>query len=70
MKDYRVLAWDKGKEKELAKVTGNHQRRRNHDFAPLKTKSIRIEVQASWGAAEARIYGIRMYRQTAPDSAI
>ena len=46
---------------EIAKVTGNHQRLKRHDFAPIEAQSIRIHVQATNGNELARIFEVRCY---------
>ncbi len=62
VKDYEIIAKNKaGKEISLAKVTGNHQRLNRHQFASIEAKSIRINVSATNGADEARIYEVRCY---------
>jgi hypothetical protein len=50
-----------GSEVELARVTGNHQRLRRHEFAAVPAVALRVEVLATNGAKEARIYEIRCY---------
>lgn len=62
VRDYAILAKRKdGKEIELAKVTGNHQRLRRHNFAPVEVQSIRLEVLATNGSEQARVYEVRCY---------
>ncbi len=62
VRDYRILAvTEDGKEVELAKVAGNHQRLRRHDFEPVAARSIRLEVAATNGSDQARVYEIRCY---------
>ncbi len=62
VRDYVIKARTaQGKEVELARVTGNHQRLRRHEFAPVEATAIRIEVLATNGAKEARLYEVRCY---------
>jgi hypothetical protein len=43
-------------------VRGNFLRQRIHNFAPITTTQIRIEVLASNGIDHARVVEIRAYR--------
>ncbi len=62
VRDYRVFArTPDGREVEVARVEGNHQRLRRHDFAPVRARSLRIEVTATNGSDQARIYEVRCY---------
>jgi len=47
--------------RSVAKVTGNYQRRRVHEFAPVRTEAIRLVVRATNGDPSARVYEIRAY---------
>ncbi len=58
VRDYRILAGDK----VLVEETGNHQRKRVHHLAePVTTGSLRLEVLATQGVSEARVFEIRVY---------
>ena len=46
---------------ELARVEGNHQRRRTHAFPPIDTRLLRLDVLATHGTPTARLYEIRAY---------
>jgi hypothetical protein len=46
---------------ELAKVEGNHQRLRRHEFNPVTAKRVRIHVQETNGDKLARIFEVRCY---------
>lgn len=62
VRDYRVLVRTVGgKEVEIARVRGNHQRLRRHTFAAQDAVAVRIVVEATNGAEEARLYEIRCY---------
>lgn len=63
LRDYRVLVRDPatGEWKVVAEVSGNYQRLRRHTFPAVETDAIRVQVTATNGAAEARIYEIRCY---------
>lgn len=62
IRDYRVLVQTTDAQwVEVAKVEENHQRLCRHDFEQIKAKAIRIEVLATNGSKEARIYEIRCY---------
>ena len=57
VRDYRVLCGDR----VVAQVTGNFQRLRRHGFEAVETDRVRVEVTATNGEAEARIFEIRCY---------
>jgi hypothetical protein len=62
VRDYVVKVRLKdGTEKEVARVRGNHQRLRRHDLAAVEAKAVRLEVLATNGAKEARVYEVRCY---------
>ena len=50
-----------GKLVEVARVTGNHQRLRRHDFDAVAAEAVRVEVLATNGSKEARVYEVRCY---------
>lgn len=61
--DYRLLCKESpaGAWKEIASVTGNYQRLRRHDFDVVTACSLRMEITATNGSPEARLYEIRCY---------
>jgi len=63
VKDYRLLYRDNasGDWKEIVAVTDNYQRIRRHTFDPINAAALRIEITATNGNDEARIYEIRCY---------
>ncbi len=63
VRDYELLYRPaEGQEwKSLGKITGNYQRLRRHEFAPFTAQALRLEVTASNGNEEARVYEIRCY---------
>ncbi|MEO8372776.1 MAG: FAD-dependent oxidoreductase [Candidatus Solibacter sp.] len=62
VKDYLLTARAAdGKQTTLATVKGNFQRLRRHRFAPAEIQSLRIEVQATNGDPQARIFEVRAY---------
>lgn len=50
-----------GEEVRLAQMKGNHQRLVRHRFPPAELQSLRIEVQATNGLEQARIFEVRCY---------
>ena len=62
VKDYRVscLTADGGRH-VLASVTGNFQRVNRHRFEPVETEAVRIEIEATNGIDQARIFEVRCY---------
>jgi hypothetical protein len=63
VRDYRILARKEegGEPVEILKVQGNHQRLCRHFIEPIEAKALRIQVDATQGAEEARIYEVRCY---------
>jgi hypothetical protein len=62
VKDYVVKARTAdGKDVVLAEVTGNFQRLRRHTFPPVDALAVRLEVKATNGAKEARVFEVRCY---------
>jgi hypothetical protein len=63
VKDYTLLYRPpRGKELvEVAKIQGNHQRLRRHEFTPVQAQAVRIHVHATNGDKLARIYEVRCY---------
>ena len=61
--DYRVEAESGGRFQTVATVTGNFLRLRQHSFASLKTRAIRIHVLRTNGDPLARIFEIRCYSE-------
>jgi hypothetical protein len=63
VRDYELLYRAPGGEefKSLAKVTGNYQRLRRHDFAPFEADALRLVITATNGSDTARVYEIRCY---------
>jgi hypothetical protein len=47
---------------DLATVTGNYQRLRRHQFAPVQAQAVRLHVTATHGDGCARVFEIRCYR--------
>ncbi|HTM50319.1 MAG TPA: FAD-dependent oxidoreductase [Bryobacteraceae bacterium] len=62
VRDYRVLSLSPdGRRRELAAVKGNFQRLNRHRFEPVETQAVRIEIEATNGIDQARIFEIRCY---------
>ncbi|MGV9266096.1 FAD-dependent oxidoreductase [Kitasatospora sp. NPDC003701] len=61
VRDYRVETLHDGRWQTLVDVGGNRRRHRVHDFTPRKANALRVTVEATNGAAEARIVALRAY---------
>lgn len=61
VRDYGVFAKSNGQMKEVARVSGNHQRVNRHKFETIEAEAIRIHVTKTNGHDEARIVEIRCY---------
>jgi hypothetical protein len=46
---------------EVARVEGNHQRLRRHDFEPVEAAAVRVHVLATNGSENASVYEVRCY---------
>jgi len=64
-RDYSIHYWRMGKWKKIIGVTGNHQRFRRHVFNEVAGNRLKLEIEASNGAAQARVYEIRVYGRSA-----
>lgn len=62
VRDYTVsVRTADGEFEHVAEVKGNHQRLRRHDFEPVKALAVRIQIDATNGTEQARIYEVRCY---------
>ena len=62
VRDYTVsIRTPDGEAVEVARVEGNHQRLRRHDFDPVVAVAVRIHVTATNGSEKARVYEVRCY---------
>ncbi|MET7860386.1 FAD-dependent oxidoreductase [Streptomyces sp. NPDC005318] len=62
VRDYRIEALEAGGDwTPVARETGNRRRHRIHRFAPFRTTALRVVVEATNGAPEARIVALRAY---------
>ncbi|MEA3403808.1 MAG: FAD-dependent oxidoreductase [Armatimonadota bacterium] len=62
VRDYRLEAEADGGWEELARVTGNYHRRREHRFEPVIVRRVRLTVEATNGDPSARVCALRLYR--------
>jgi hypothetical protein len=62
IRDYRLVGIrPDGQRQTLAEISGNFQRLRRHDVQPIELTALRLEVLATNGSEEARVYEIRCY---------
>ena len=66
IRDYTVECFVDGQWKAVARVRDNFQRFRRHNFVQVTTDRIRITVEATRGAKNARIFEVRAYPHGAP----
>ena len=64
VKDYALFDEQKESWKLLLKVKGNYQRRRIHHFNSLTSRKLRLEIYSTNGYRSARVYEIRVYRES------
>jgi hypothetical protein len=63
VRSYRLLAQNnESKWDELAFVTDNHQGFRIHEFDPLSTKVLELEIRGTHGLNRAQVYAFRAYQ--------
>ncbi len=60
---YRLMVETGGGWQEIVREADNYVRRRVHRFDPVRTRALRIVVEATNGAPSARIYEVRVYRE-------
>lgn len=63
VRDYELFFRPSGGKdwKSLGKFEGNYQRLRRHEFAPFTADALRLQVSATNGSKEARVYEVRCY---------
>ncbi|MCC6235904.1 MAG: FAD-dependent oxidoreductase [Verrucomicrobiales bacterium] len=62
VRDYQVLVIDEaGSQQCVARMEGNHQRLRRHEFPMVRAKSLRLLITATNGADAAHVFEIRCY---------
>lgn len=62
VKDYSLIArLQDGRTVRLAEVKDNYQRLCRHDVQPVEAVALRLHIQATNGAEEARVYEVRCY---------
>ncbi len=61
VRDYTILCRSGGNWIEMVSVKGNYQRFRRHVFEPINADAVRINVEATNGVPEARIFEVRVY---------
>jgi hypothetical protein len=62
MRDYRLVGVrPDGSRMTLVEVAGNVQRLRRHDVEPVELAALRLEVLATNGSDEARVFEVRCY---------
>ncbi len=63
VRDYALQYWDDnhGDWKTIVEIAGNYQRLRRHHFPAVETKKLRLQITATNGDPEARVYEIRCY---------
>ena len=62
VRDYRVELECDNQWVEVARIQGNHQRRRVHQFECMTASAVRIVCDATNGDEQARIFEVRAYR--------
>lgn len=65
-RDWRLLARSGGEWREVYHESGNFQRRRKARFDPVRADALRLEIMATNGLQEGRVYEIRVYRTFTP----
>ena len=64
VRDYRLECGSAGGWQSIAEVKGNYARRRVHRFETMQSDRVRLTVLATNGAPSARVYEIRVYRES------
>jgi hypothetical protein len=62
VRDYTIVVrTPEGREVEVARVEGNHQRLRRHDFEAIEASAVVIHVTATNGSENVSLYEVRCY---------
>ena len=61
VRDYSIHVTMNGETRAVAKVKNNFQRVNRHDFNAMEATIVRIEIQATNGIEQARIFEVRCY---------
>ena len=61
VRDYQVEVETEGGWVEVARVEGNHQRRRVHEFDAIAVQAVRLTCEATNGDTQARVFEVRAY---------
>ena len=61
VRDYTLSVEIDGEWQELARVTGNYHRRREHRFDSVTATRVRLTVTATNGDLSARVHAVRLY---------
>ena len=64
VRDYRLECGSAGGWQSIVEVKGNYARRRVHRFETMQSDRVRLTVLATNGAPSARVYEIRVYRES------
>jgi hypothetical protein len=61
IRDYRIDYDAQGVWRTLLREQGNHHRQRRHTFAPVRTRRVRLMVEATAGSPSAQVFEVRAY---------
>ncbi|AKJ64583.1 FAD-dependent oxidoreductase [Kiritimatiella glycovorans] len=61
VRDYTIECRTNGKWKNVARIRGNYQRFRRHEFPACVADKVRLTVESTHGAPQARVMEIRVY---------
>ena len=61
VRDYSVWVQDKGGLEQVLKVEDNYLRRRKHRLGSRTARRVRVQIDATNGVPEARIFEVRLY---------
>lgn len=61
VRDYALYFHNGSSWVKIFQIVGNYQRHRIHLFKPVITRKIRLEIQATNGIPEARVFEVRVY---------
>jgi hypothetical protein len=66
VRGYRIECEVNGKWQQVVAERLNFQRFRQHSFAPVQTKKLRLTVESTHGVSFARVFEIRAYKEAKP----
>ncbi|PIU50709.1 hypothetical protein COS91_08275 [Candidatus Desantisbacteria bacterium CG07_land_8_20_14_0_80_39_15] len=69
VKDYTLYYKKEGGWERILEIKENYHRYKIHNFAPVKSSKLKLQINATNGSPSAHVYGVRVYNKKAKVSA-